>query len=73
MKTSDESVFATWIFIFILTSIFALTSYMVYTVIGDTGPPTWRYGIVPDVPGESPYAIYPQMPYPQHVKGAKGK
>jgi len=73
MKTLDESVFATWIFIFILTSAFALTSFLSYTVIGDAGPPTWRYGVVQDVPGESPYAIYPQVPYPQHVKGAKGE
>ena len=72
MKTSDESVFATWMFIFILTSIFAITSYLAYTVIGDAGQPTWRYGVVRDVPGESAYAIYPQVPYPQHVKGAKG-
>jgi hypothetical protein len=73
MKSSDESVFATWIFIFILTSVFALTSYLAYTVIGDAGQPTWRYGVVRDVPGESPYANYPTMPYPQHVKGAKGE
>ena len=73
MKASDESVFATWIFIFILTSIFAITSYLAYTVVGDAGQPTWRYGVVRDVPGESPYAIYPQVPYPQHVKGAKGE
>ncbi len=73
MKTTDESVFATWIFIFILISIFALTSYLAYTVIGDAGQPTWRYGVVRDVPAESPYAVYPKVLYPQHVQGARGE
>jgi hypothetical protein len=73
MKNTDESVIATWVFIFILTSIFAITSLLAYTVIGDVGQPTWRYGIVPDVPAESPYAVYPKVPYPQHVKGPKGE
>ncbi len=73
MKNTDESVIATWVFIFILTSIFAITSFLAYTVIGDAGQPTWRYGTVRDVPAESPYAVYPKVPYPQHVKGAKGE
>ncbi len=73
MKTSDESVIATWIFIFILTSIFVITTYLAYTVIGDAGQPTWRYGTVRDVPAESPFAVYQKLPYPQHVKGAKGE
>ena len=73
MKSSDESVFATWIFIFILTSVFALTSYLAYTVIGDAGQPGWRYGTVRDVPAESPYAIYQKLPHPQHVRGTKGE
>lgn len=73
MNTADESVFATWIFILILTSIFALTSFLAYTVVGDAGQPTWRYGVVQDVPSQSPYAVYPKLPYPQHVKGAKGE
>ncbi len=73
MKTSDESVIATWIFIFILTSIFVITTYLAYTVIGDAGQPTWRYGTVRDVPAESPFAVYQKLPYPQHIKGAKGE
>ena len=73
MKTSEESVVATWIFIFILVLVFATTSYLAYTVIGDAGQPGWSYGTVRDVPAESPYAIYQKLPYPQHVKGAKGE
>ena len=73
MKTSEESVIATWIVILVLTSLFVITSFLAYKVVGNAGQPTWRYGIVPDVPAESPYAVYQKVPYPQHVKGAKGE
>jgi hypothetical protein len=73
MKASDESVVATWVFILILVLLFAIQSFLAYKVIGNAGQPSWSYGIVRDVPGESPYAIYPKVPYPQHVKGAKGE
>ena len=34
---------------------------------------TLHYRPVEDVPGESPYALYRVLPYPQHVKGPKGE
>jgi hypothetical protein len=73
MKASNESVGAAWVFIFILALLFAIQSFLAYKVIGDAGQPSWSYGAVRDVPGESPHAIYPTVPYPQHVKGAKGE
>jgi len=73
MKASNESVGAAWVFIFILALLFAIQSFLAYKVIGDAGQPSWSYGAVRDVPGESPHAIYPAVPYPQHVKGAKGE
>ncbi len=73
MKASDESVVATCVFIFILALSFAILSLLAYKVIGDAGQPSWSYGVVRDVPGESPYAVYRKAPYPQHVKGAGGE
>jgi hypothetical protein len=73
MKASDESVVATWVFIFILALLFASLSLLAYKVIGDAGQPSWSYGVVRDVPGESPYSVYRNAPYPQHVKGAGGE
>jgi hypothetical protein len=73
MKASNESVGAAWVFIFILALLFAIQSFLAYKVIGDAGQPSWSYGAVRDVPGESPHAIYPTIPYPQHVRGAKGE
>jgi hypothetical protein len=37
------------------------------------GQPTWDYRPILDVPAESPYAVYQRLPYPQHVRGAKGE
>lgn len=73
MKSSNESVGAAWVFIFILALLFAIQSFVAYIVIGDAGQPSWSYGAVRDVPGESPYAIYRPVPYPQHVRGARGE
>jgi hypothetical protein len=44
-----------------------------FSVVGDRGQPDWDYRPVKDVPGESPYAVYEKLPYPQHVRGAEGE
>jgi hypothetical protein len=44
-----------------------------FLVVGDLGQPNWDYRPVKDVPGESPYAIYEPLPYPQHIRGQKGE
>jgi len=69
----DESVLATWVFIFILVLLFLLNSFFAYRLIGDAGPPSWSYGTVQDVPASSPYAVYELVPHPQHVRGRKGE
>jgi hypothetical protein len=71
--TSKESVLATWIFIIILTVYFLIYSLSAFFLIGDRGEPPWTYGIVEDVPGESPAAIYELLPHPQHIRGQKGE
>jgi len=73
MKESEESVVATWVFILIITGLFALNSFMAYRFVGDAARPSWRYGVVRDVPAESPYAIYEKLPDPQHVRGTGGE
>ncbi len=72
MTARKESVFATWAFIGLLVIYFLAYSLFTYLVVGDKGMPTWDYRPVKDVPGQSPYAIYKKLPYPQHVKGEKG-
>jgi hypothetical protein len=70
--TYQSSSVVTWITIFALVLLVLLKGAFAYLVIGDRGQPGWDFRPVPDVPGESPYAIYQPLPYPQHVRGERG-
>jgi hypothetical protein len=65
------SAFKTWLIILLLVLIVLVQGGLSYFIIGDRGQPDWDYRPVKDVPGESPYAIYEPLPFPQHVKGDK--
>jgi len=67
------SAFATWIIVLLLVILVLVQGAFSYFVVGDRGQPNWDYRPVKDVPGESPYAIYESLPYPQHVRGQKGE
>ena len=62
-----------WIVIALLLALIFGKGFMAFFVIGDLGQPEWNYGVIPDVPGQSPYAVYEPLPYPQHVRGDKGE
>jgi hypothetical protein len=68
-----SSVKATWIVIILLALFILFKGALSFLVVGDMGQPDWAFRPVRDVPGESPYAIYEPLPYPQHVKGAEGE
>lgn len=63
----------TWLLVAAMLGIIFFQGWLAYTVIGDLGQPDWDYRPIPDVYGESPYAIYPPVPYPQHVRGPQGQ
>ena len=75
MKNHDSgtSVLFTWLVIWLLFLLILLQGHFAYHMVGDLGQPHWDYGIVEDVPGQSPYAIYPLLPNPQHIRGRNGK
>jgi len=56
-----------------MVGLILLKGVFTFLVVGDNGQPTWDYGTVEDIPGESPYAAYQLLPDPQHVKGSEGK
>jgi hypothetical protein len=68
-----NSVLATWLILALLVLFILLKGFFSFFLVGDRGPPSWDYRPVKDVPGESPYAMYDKLPYPQHVKGSKGE
>ncbi len=63
----------TWLLVAAMLGIIFFQGWLAYTVIGNLGQPDWDYRPIPDVYGESPYAIYPPVPYPQHVRGPQGQ
>ena len=63
----------TWMVVVLLLVFILAKGFFSFLVVGDRGQPDWDYRPVPDTPGESPYAIYEVMPYPQHVRGAGGE
>ena len=69
-KTSEAK---SWVVIFLLLVIILTQGFFAFFVVGDLGQPDWDYRPVRDLPGESPYAIYEALPYPQHVRGAQGE
>jgi hypothetical protein len=63
----------TWWIVCLLLLLILFKGALTFMVVGDLGPPTWDYRPVKDVPGQSPYAIYKPLPFPQHVRGPEGE
>jgi hypothetical protein len=68
-----ESTFVTWVVILLCVLLVLIQGLFAFSVVGDLGQPNWDYRPVKDVPGQSPYAMYEKLPYPQHVKGREGE
>ena len=68
-----ESSVKTWVAVLLMVGIILGKGFYAYFVVGDLGMPAWDFPIVADVPAESPYASYPLLPHPQHVRGARGE
>ncbi len=75
MQTEQHqaSVLGTWIIVVFLVLLVLVQGAFSFLAVGDRGQPNWDYRPVEDVPGESPYAIYEPLPFPQHIRGKKGE
>ena len=65
----EPSLTRTWFVVFLLLLIVLFQGGLAYYMIGDRGQPDWDYRPIKDVPGESAYAVYEFLPFPQHVMG----
>ena len=72
-EMAGASSLSSWLIVILLALVILIKGFFSFFVVGDHGQPTWDYRPVQDVPGESPYAMYDPLPYPQHIKGAKGE
>jgi hypothetical protein len=73
MNVHDRSERTTWIVMLILLLFILAKGVFAYLTVGDKGQPGWDYRPVPDVPAESPYAVYAPLPHRQHVRGLMGE
>lgn len=73
MGNEDKSNFRGWVIIFVLAVSFACWGLFIFFTVGDKGPPSWNFGAVRDIPGESPYSTQQMgkggrdVPEPQHI------
>jgi len=45
-----------WIIVLAMVFLFVVWGLFIYFAVGDKGPPAWNFGVVGDIPGESPYS-----------------
>ena len=45
-----------WIIVAVMALVFLLWGLVILFTVGDKGSPTWDFGTVQDIPGESPYS-----------------
>jgi hypothetical protein len=67
------SALRSWIIIWVLAILFVSWGLFIFLAVGDKGPPSWDFGVVRDIPGESAYSTQRTLegkgsaPQPQHV------
>jgi hypothetical protein len=71
--SKHESALRTYLWIGAMVGIILAKGFFSYFGVADRGQPAWDYRPVRDLPSQSPYAVYPPLPYPQHVRGLKGE
>ena len=72
--SEDSHPLRDWLLIITIAVLFVCWGFFAFWTVGDKGPPDWDFGVIPDVPGESPYSTVgtvpepvPENPEPQHV------
>jgi hypothetical protein len=59
-----------WIIVAAIAVLFLCWGLILFFTVGDKGPPPWDFGVVEDIPGQSPYSTerdWSADPAPQHV------
>ncbi|OGP98913.1 MAG: hypothetical protein A2Z51_09215 [Deltaproteobacteria bacterium RBG_19FT_COMBO_52_11] len=73
MDKENQTDIKGWLIILALAFLFICWGLFTFFTVGDKGPPSWDFGVVRDIPGESPYSTQrdhegkDSEPQPQHV------
>ena len=55
-EQEKKATLRSWMIIIAMTFLFLLWGLFIFFAVGDKGPPSWNFGVVEDVPGQSPYS-----------------
>ena len=55
-EQEKKATLRSWMIIIAMTFLFLLWGLFIFFAVGDKGPPPWNFGVVEDVPGQSPYS-----------------
>ena len=75
LEKNNKTEIRSWVIIFVLAVLFVAWGLFIFFTVGDKGPPSWNFGVVRDVPGESAYSTHQAVkgravpPESQHVLG----
>jgi len=75
MTGADKTSLKSWAIILALALLFIAWGLFIFFTVGDKGPPSWNFGVVRDIPGESPYSTQETTggrsvaPESQHILG----
>jgi hypothetical protein len=70
MDVQGGSTIRSFLIVAVIALAFLAWGLLIFFSVGDKGSPRWDFGIVGDIPGESPYSTHPvpaPPPEPQHV------
>jgi len=55
-EQEKKATLRSWMIIIAMVFVFLLWGLFIFFAVGDKGPPPWNFGVVEDVPGQSPYS-----------------
>jgi len=56
LEQKEKSNRVGWIIVVAIAILFVLWGLFIFFAVGDKGPPSWDFGVIKDIPGESPYS-----------------
>lgn len=69
-RKQRKDIIRSWMIVVAIALVFLCWGLIVFFMVGDKGPPPWYFGVVEDIPGQSPYSTerdWSMEPWPQHV------
>ena len=55
-EQEKKTTLRSWMIIIAMVFVFLLWGLFIFFAVGDKGSPPWNFGVVEDVPGQSPYS-----------------